>query len=107
MSPTFPFGKWKGIPYDQVPRDYLTWALENMRDLRKDTRALIESTLARGTRSAPAAKPAPQGGSPRRPPPEEYAGTGPNQGELACPSCGMRLRVTLTDALPNDETVPF
>lgn len=31
-----PWGKHKGIPIDQVPRDYLVWALKNMDACRPD-----------------------------------------------------------------------
>lgn len=31
-----PWGKYKGIPIDQVPRDYLVWALKNMDACRPD-----------------------------------------------------------------------
>lgn len=33
---TFPFGKHKGVPFREVPRSYLQWALREMKDLDLD-----------------------------------------------------------------------
>ena len=41
----FPFGKHKGQPWLEVPIDYLEWAIENMRNLRADTKQRIEREI--------------------------------------------------------------
>ena len=40
-----PFGKYKGEPLDEIPSDYLEWALENC-DLRPALQAEMEAQLA-------------------------------------------------------------
>jgi hypothetical protein len=40
-----PFGKYRGKCLDEVPRGYLVWALENLRDLRPWLRRAIEGFL--------------------------------------------------------------
>jgi len=39
---TMPFGKHRGKPLQDVPMDYLRWALTNLRDLDPDLRTAIE-----------------------------------------------------------------
>jgi DNA polymerase III epsilon subunit-like protein len=41
----FPFGKWKGTPFKEVPRSYLYWAINNMKGLDADIRSTIHSFL--------------------------------------------------------------
>lgn len=45
----FPFGKHKGVPFNQVPKSYLRWAKENMTDLDADMRFTIEKMLTSRT----------------------------------------------------------
>jgi uncharacterized protein (DUF3820 family) len=40
-----PFGKWKGEKLEDIPPDYLEWALENC-DLRPALQAEMEAQLA-------------------------------------------------------------
>lgn len=51
-----PFGKHAGEEIANVPRPYLSWALENMDDMKPELRAAIESTL-RDTAPPPAKEP--------------------------------------------------
>lgn len=44
---TFPFGKHKGQPFNQVPKSYLRWARENMKDLDNDMKFTIEKILTK------------------------------------------------------------
>jgi exodeoxyribonuclease X len=39
------FGKHKGVPIDQVPRDYIKWCLLNMADLDRDLRFQLEEMV--------------------------------------------------------------
>jgi hypothetical protein len=41
----FPFGKYKNVPLDLVPADYLDWALANLKRLSPRFRAAIEQEL--------------------------------------------------------------
>lgn len=43
--PTVAFGKHKGIPFKDVPRSYLRWMKENMKDLDLDTAYTIDLHL--------------------------------------------------------------
>lgn len=45
MLTYFPWGKHKGTPFSQVPRHYLRWAIENMKDLDVDMQFTIRSHL--------------------------------------------------------------
>jgi hypothetical protein len=47
MSAMFPFGKWKGRPYADVPEDYFRWCLTKLDGLQPDTRQAIHRELAR------------------------------------------------------------
>lgn len=38
----FPFGKHKGVPIADVPRDYIAWALRTLTDMDADLRATLE-----------------------------------------------------------------
>lgn len=40
-----PFGKHKGTPFAEMPKSYLRWAIENMKDLDRDLLHTIETTL--------------------------------------------------------------
>lgn len=46
---TFPFGKHKGQPFSQVPKSYLRWARENMKDLDGDMVHTIDLHLSKKT----------------------------------------------------------
>jgi hypothetical protein len=55
-----PWGKYKGIPIEQVPRDYLVWSLKNMDACRPDHerywpkfRELLESLVGPQASTAP------------------------------------------------------
>ena len=51
------FGKYKGWPLDQVPKEYLFWALDNCKTLSPFLRQEIENTLRdEGTDMQPAAQ---------------------------------------------------
>lgn len=39
---SLPFGKYRGIPLDQVPKNYLVWCLDTINDLRPALRKAIE-----------------------------------------------------------------
>ena len=41
----YPFGKWKGTAFQDVPKSYLRWARENMKDLDQDMRFTIDLNL--------------------------------------------------------------
>lgn len=41
----YPFGKHKGEPFNQVPRSYLRWARENMKDLDMDMQYTLNRFL--------------------------------------------------------------
>lgn len=43
----YPFGKWKGAAFKDVPKSYLRWARENMKDLDQDMRFTIDLHLSR------------------------------------------------------------
>ena len=43
----FPFGKHKGTAFKDVPKSYLRWARENMKDLDQDMRFTIDLHLSR------------------------------------------------------------
>lgn len=43
---TFPFGKHKGTPFRSVPRSYLRWAQDNMKDLDQDMHHTIKLCLS-------------------------------------------------------------
>jgi hypothetical protein len=43
---TFQFGKYKGVPFTEVPLSYLAWALKNVKDLPIASRAQIREILA-------------------------------------------------------------
>ena len=43
----YPFGKWKGTAFKDVPKSYLRWARENMKDLDQDMRFTIDLHLSR------------------------------------------------------------
>jgi len=46
-----PFGKYRGVPIDQVPTDYLLWAIENFDAQRSpDVVELVEAEYARRER---------------------------------------------------------
>lgn len=42
---SIPFGKHKGLPMSQVPKSYIRWALENMKDLDGDLQYTFELAL--------------------------------------------------------------
>jgi exodeoxyribonuclease X len=42
---SMPFGKHKGLPMSEVPKSYIRWALENMKDLDNDFIYTFESAL--------------------------------------------------------------
>lgn len=42
---TMPFGKHKGLPFNQVPKSWLFWAINNMKDLDMDMSFTIRSQL--------------------------------------------------------------
>ena len=88
---TMPFGKHKGTPIDEVPLDYLEWALGGGMDrLRPETKEAFVASINR--RKKPAVS-------------NPDAAEGPSvDHELACPGCGQMLRLTLTAAA---DAVPF
>ena len=64
MKPkSFPIGKYKDTPIEDIPSDYLTWAVENIE--RADCRKIATAELERrGESAAPKPKPSPpRGGS--------------------------------------------
>jgi hypothetical protein len=97
-QPSLPFGRHKGTAIDEVPPDYLAWLLANTTNLRPNTKAMIEESLARRGGTAPAA----------RAPKKKAAPAGAeSDGPIPCPACGAMLRVTLGEALDPDKDVPF
>lgn len=48
MVQKMPFGKHKGVPMNEVPREYLSWALGNLNDMDEDLRGTMEIVLQEG-----------------------------------------------------------
>lgn len=46
-----PFGKYQGFELDDIPYDYLDWALENLTEMRHDLRQAMENAAARKRRA--------------------------------------------------------
>lgn len=89
---------------DEVPLDYLQWALDNMDKLRPDTKAAIRASVARRQAGKPAPTP---GRAAAVAAAASKAAETPTKNEdgdvevgLPCPACGEILRLTLS-------SVPF
>jgi Putative quorum-sensing-regulated virulence factor len=79
MNFTMPWGKYKGVPLQEVPSDYLLWCLDNAQNMGRNLRDAIRTHLGLppepgvdgDARNPPRAKPppAPPRPAPPRPPP--------------------------------------
>lgn len=70
--PTMPWGKHRGLPFDEIPTDYLVWVLCEAEAARPGLKALVRAELlqrgveveeeAEGSRQAPPSPPPPRNG---------------------------------------------
>lgn len=57
--PTLPWGKFRGVPLDQVPRQYLFWCHDNAERLSPHLKAAIAEELGFGQEAPPYRPPPP------------------------------------------------